>query len=1697
MQQEYNNTENRNALIADRLEEIALMFSMLEKGNLKQALTTIESGLARIEEIAQETEASVLRALTHWMSLNIELDEESKEQVSELLKEDCYSNWIDVLASLLREHNTELLPILHQSLTLPDWPVNASAPLLKSVANWIEETRIENIENPQRTLDTSSPYMTGEYLENPSQIEAETEIGTNTSIIDDEPTQKHIFEEIDPSILNKEYNDESSEEVLKEIQEHPDFKESLIENEKSGLSFDDLEDTLGIETADDSSQNDELTYYKGSCEELNIDSEKDKTTGSADNKEISSSDIATEIEKVIMTLASISTSHEDVFSHTGEYLKELTRLSVLGDALSISSISNLSDWCQRNFIHFTQNQTETNKHFASNGECWYWLEYLTNCIMDPDDSSHFALLSNELTREEWHEPLESDELQAILLSLKSVTELLTDTSISQIQDLDLSGHHTLQQVEPEIPYLDIPELVDFETLDDSALQTSGLQMSWNNDTHPELLAVYLEETPTQINALTPLMVKISQGQANRDEKHTAARMAHTIKGGSAILGITALSEYAYKLETLLDFSVEHGLAKEVLELLPEAASCLEKMFDAVQSHQSEPVEFFSMLTQLSTVVDNLEDLEGAEEPEELSKPALPDFILNQNSQTAEKSPEIATDIETVEKEDSSLLIDEINIDNANFDEEIQKFSSPATINPKALEIANDANDINLEIDDIVMTLMSISSTSNDISSKLAEYSAELQRFEILTDIACYPELTSLSEWCQSNLSQLAENQSENSTSFIASGEAWSWLELIGVSLNDPEEISHLSALTTELMREEWPQPLAADELQSLLMALRKSESDNETPYQASTNITSIGSQSSAETGINTSSSLSDEIIYEDETLAETLEDVDSDENHETELSNNETELNHDHTPKPVISWDNDVHPELLAIYFQETPDQITELAELLHMISNGKAGSDDHKKAARIAHTIKGASGVVGLSSLVDLTHKLEDILDFSVNNELPTEASELLAEASDCLESLFETIQNKTVEPEELPSILSMLGEYADSLDAASTITEDDFDFDIDSTDLPDFIETEKPTTESALNDAIDTAFTTNSDSDSDSFNSNTPVTESHIRVPIPVIDKLLNLAGELVTSSSRVSDHLKKTLQTSKQIKTQDTRVHKMLEELSNTIYQQEKDQSSKLSSIQNNDFDALEMDTYNELHSVAGLLTESILDSEEIENNLNKQLNELNDDIQSLEKLNKELSEVILRSRMVSLNTLVPRLERIVRQTCRKTGKQAELIVSGNNINIDTDILNGLVDPLLHLLRNAIDHGIETTEIRAAKNKTETGQIKLHFSREGNNILMQLKDDGAGIDPEIIYQKAVEKGLITPDQEFSSDDTLNLILQPGFSTLENISDISGRGVGMDVVNNAVQNLKGTLQISSEPEQGTTFDIKIPQTLVTNTTLLVKAGGNPVAIPTDYIDQLLYLSAKDVIEKEGKHFVKHEDHVLPVLSLAELLNWPAQDIDFSQSHTLLLIKDTEQLHAIHIEEIIYSREVVVKNLNPWINASKGVIGACHLNDGGVAPVLNVHLVIKHASDKLSSNNEIKSNTDSKAEIDRVKQILIVDDSLSNRKALSLIIDQTEYDVITAVDGLDALEVMNQNTVDMVFTDLEMPRMNGLEFTQAIRAWHDKKHTPVVMITSRTTSKHRELAERAGVDDYITKPVVTEKLMESIQTWLEKTEAA
>ena len=1039
--------------------------------------------------------------------------------------------------------------------------------------------------------------------------------------------------------------------------------------------------------------------------------------------------------------------------------------------------------------------------------------------------------------------------------------------------------------------------------------------------------------------------------------------------------------------------------------------------------------------------------------------------------------------------DKSIKDQDTN-DTANSSEHQSKQVRPAEAEEyKENNDDNELSNFTTEIDDIIMTLSTID-TSKGIIENTDKYIHEIQRLNLLAELSNYPVVTKASEWFERNIMALSTDKSEDSENFITSGECWTWLELTSACLNNPDDISLLPAVSAELMREDWAEVFPVEDLQSFILFLQDPTTQEST--------------------------FSDQLTEQkNQTLIE---------------SNDNDNVENEKTNKLSLKWDDDVHPELLSVFFQETPEQISEVAALLLTISKSEADTEQHQHAARIAHTIKGASGVVGIGALVQFTHKLEDILDYSVTHKLPPETADLLAEASDCLESLFEAVQDQQAAPEEFLPVLEKLTAttnklVTDEIDETPVAT-------LDISELPDFITNsnksknspskEKPSSnvnkvnennslpnkpsESAKE--IETNYVTpvfSTEVNSIKTPSTTPqekqlnniVNEAHVRVPLSIIDKLLNLAGELSITATRISDELDKAIDTNKLTKQQDGRVHEMLNELSTTIYQQENNQSENIhSQLKNSSLDSLEMDSYNELHSISGLLTESILDGEEIDTKLTYQLKELRSQLSRQNHLNKELSDVILSSRMVSIDTLVPRLERTVRQTCRTTGKKAKLVITGNNINVDNDIINGLTDPLLHLLRNAVDHGIEDSQKRQNIKKKEQGTIKLDFSRQGNFIIMKLHDDGAGINPDIIYQRAIDKGLITPEQSFSKDEALKLILLPGFTTQNSISSISGRGVGMDVVKTNVEKLKGTIDIKSTPNKGSTFTIKIPLTLVTSGTLLLETANNQVAVPVDSIEQLIYLSPKDVIHKRDAQYIKYKKKEILIQALPNLLTWPSNEIDYSRAQSIIIVKSNNKIHAVQVEKIINSRELVIKTLDPWFNNTKGIIGACHLADGSVAPVINLPQLLE-----AETKHTIKQRDDDQQQVVQktqnitkdIPQILVVDDSLSNRKALSLIIEQLDYDVLTAVDGLDALNIINDKHIDMVFTDLEMPRMNGLELTQAIRVWDDKKSLPIVMITSRTTNKHRDLAEKAGVDDYLTKPVVTEDLHAALARWLEK----
>jgi chemosensory pili system protein ChpA (sensor histidine kinase/response regulator) len=894
---------------------------------------------------------------------------------------------------------------------------------------------------------------------------------------------------------------------------------------------------------------------------------------------------------------------------------------------------------------------------------------------------------------------------------------------------------------------------------------------------------------------------------------------------------------------------------------------------------------------------------------------------------------------------------------------------------------------------------------------------EYERLSMAAEMFALPDMATLIAWVSASLS------SGQAGDLLAAGKYFSWLEMTALTFREPEEVSHLPMLIGELNDPLWPEALSAEHLQSFLLSLR---------------------------------------LPEDAAGDSDAEQSDSADN------------------KNPLSFADDVHPELLDAYMQETPEHVSEAARLIRLIAGGASNAKQRKQAARLAHTLKGSSSVVGVEPVVRFTHRLEDLLDFPLK-EMPAPLAETLEASADCLESLFDHLQSGAGLPDEYAPLLQHLHDWVDRLRDEGEEAEEDSLPDLQElTELPDFLREDR-----AEEPAEQSSEATGEAGEK----------RSAVSMPNEArIQSMLRLTGELITSTSQTGGVLQQARTLSNQLYQQDEHIRQRLDELDSLVDQQKQSYPSatqKTTENKNNPLaDELEIESYSDLYSTTSLLTEAAADSRELARQLQNSIRRLSDELYQQQRVQRQLSEAVLGLRLTSVNNLVPRMERIVRETCRKTAKQVELIIRGQDLQVDADILRGLTDPLLHLLRNAVDHGIETPAQRKALDKPENGTIRLQFSQAGNHVTLTIEDDGAGMDVGRIRAKALERGLIKADQELTEQAILRLVLLPGFSTRDEVSEISGRGVGMDVVRSSIEQLRGTLQLESKPGQGMRITINLPQTLIATHALVVRAGGHLLAIPADNVEQLLYISAEENIIDEHGWRIETERYQLPVLKLADMLHWSSSAPEPGQSHTLLLVRSGQQPYALYVEEILPSRDIVISSLAPWLNFIHSVQGACILADGAVAPVLDMLRLLYELESGSLQLRESRGDDELAGTMPSVS-LLVVDDSLSNRKSMRLMLEGMGYLVNTAVDGMDALKLMNEISVDMVLTDLEMPRMNGLELTQAIRIWPEKEHIPVVMITSRGTRKHRELAAQAGVDGYLTKPVQEVLLAQEIQKWL------
>jgi chemosensory pili system protein ChpA (sensor histidine kinase/response regulator) len=574
-----------------------------------------------------------------------------------------------------------------------------------------------------------------------------------------------------------------------------------------------------------------------------------------------------------------------------------------------------------------------------------------------------------------------------------------------------------------------------------------------------------------------------------------------------------------------------------------------------------------------------------------------------------------------------------------------------------------------------------------------------------------------------------------------------------------------------------------------------------------------------------------------------------------------------------------------------------------------------------------------------------------------------------------------------------------------------------------------------------------------------------------------------------AQIQDRIQRLLREGDNLRGQDLVLQKARLELENQVSVRSIAAAQRQADTPERDgFDSLEMDRYDALYGSAHAFIESAVDLREMSMDLQSQLQQLDSLLGNQQRLNGELQEVILGTRMVPVSTITARLQRTVRQASRTLGRVVEFSVLGDDLLLDNDVLRAIADPLMHVLRNAVDHGIETPQERESAGKQAAGQLQLSFQQEGNHVVARICDDGRGIDYQALRDTAVVRGILTDQTTHEPTDLRRLMLIPGFSTRSSVTQVSGRGVGMDVVHAAVTSLKGSLDIYDNDTHGCTVQLRLPVTLIANHCLLVDVAGRRLAVPSYTLQRIIAPGVGELTMLSQALRYKLGRDVYPARRLQDLLRVNVATTPDSAVAVLLVGVDQDVI-AVTVERVLESRELVVKNLGKYVKSVPGVAGVSVLGDGSVVPVLDLPALLREPAATTFTPQQL-SELDPGA---GVRSALIVDDSLSVRRSLASLAEDMGYMAFTARDGLEAIKVLEEQAIDIALIDLEMPRVNGLEFTQYVRADATLRDLPIIMITSRGMGKHRRLAEAAGVNVYLNKPVSNDDLMATMDELVEQ----
>ncbi len=727
--------------------------------------------------------------------------------------------------------------------------------------------------------------------------------------------------------------------------------------------------------------------------------------------------------------------------------------------------------------------------------------------------------------------------------------------------------------------------------------------------------------------------------------------------------------------------------------------------------------------------------------------------------------------------------------------------------------------------------------------------------------------------------------------------------------------------------------------------------------------------------------------------------------------------------------------DLLPIFLDEGTELLDNLATALRTWRDDPADDAHASSVARLLHTLKGSARMVGAMNLGHHLHELETRLERARSQNTPAE-------------SIIEDLEGSLDQARQTLDSLQQPSAAAPADTAAAPATDD--------------------TASVQGGDTI------------------TQAARSQLRVEASRIDQFVNEAGEISIARTRIEGELR-TLRRSLLDLTEN--VIRLRNQLREVEIQADTQMQSRLSQVetQHTEFDPLEMDRYTRLQELTRMMAESVGDVTTVQQNLLKNLDGAEAALHAQSRMARELQQSLMHVRMVPFDSLAERLYRLVRQTAKEVGRRANLDIVGGQIEIDRSVLDAMTGPLGHLVRNAVAHGIETPERRRLAGKPEIGQITLKVSHEGNEVVIEFRDDGAGLDFDRIRTHALESGLISRDEDVDDKRLTNLIFVPGFTTAT-LSSLAGRGVGMDVVKSETAAVGGRISVETESGQGTCFRIHLPLTLAVTQALLVKAGGRTFAIPSSMVAQVLELKApalEKIRQERGTEWLgEHYGYrYLPRL-LGDYTSQPQVE----RFNWVLLLRAGSETLALHVDTLRGNQEVVVKNAGPQYARMVGYSGATVLGDGEIVLILNPVALAARSPVVEGDDTPLRVATPA---VPTQPLVMVVDDSLTVRKITGRLLEREGYRVITAKDGVDALEQLQTARPDVIIADIEMPRMDGFDLTRNIRADVALKQVPIIMITSRTAEKHKRYAEEIGVNHYLGKPYDEDVLLGLIQDYV------